>query len=269
MRPGGLVVVVPAKDEEDLVPACLEAVITAVTGIRIPTAIVLVAHRCQDATEAVARRAFSNLPRLVEGLVVPVATGTVATARATGTMAGLGELAAYGIPFEQTWLLSTDADSVVPADWVRRYLPYLGSGAAGVTGMVRVNGWEAGPPLVSSRTSEAYRRIVTAGLHVNGHDHVYGANLAVRADAYLEVGGWPEQVPGEDAALIAAVRRRGFRVVSAPEVVVTTSGRTQARAPGGLGALLGRIVADHSSTPHPAGGRNARIIPRQALRSRS
>ena len=260
-------VVVPAKDEEDLVPGCLDALITAVTGTRIPTVVVVVAHRCRDATEAVARKVFSNLPRLVEGLVVPLATGTVATARAAGTMAGLGQPAAYGIPFEQTWLLSTDADSVVPADWVRRYLPHLRSGAAGVTGTVRVTGWEAGPPLVSSRTSEVYRRIVTAGMHIDGHDHVYGANLAVRADAYLDVGGWPEQVPGEDAALIAAVRRRGFRVVSAPEVVVATSGRTQARAPGGLGALLGRIAAEHPSGPPAKGGRNARIIPRQALRS--
>ncbi len=260
-EPAGLVIAVPAKDEADLLAACLDSVIAALAGTRIPTTIVLVAHRCSDSTEAVAREAFSSLPNPVEGLVVRLDTGTVATARANGAMAGLCQLAAYGVPFEQTWLLSTDADSRVPPDWISRYWPHLRSGASAVTGMVRVNGWEDGPALVSSRTSEAYRQIVSAGLHGNTHDHVYGANLAVRADAYLDVGGWPDQVPGEDAALIAALRRHGRLVTSAPEVIVNTSGRLLARAPGGLGDLLGRLTANYPQ--------NARIIPRQALRSRS
>ena len=269
MRPEGFVIVVPAKDEAELIGECLRAIITAIEGVREPVALVLVAHRYSDATEAVAGQILSGLDGLdgrAAGTVVRLDSGSVAAARSVGAMAGLRLLAAHGLELRRTWLLSTDADSRVPPDWIDRYRPYLRSGAAAVTGMVRVTGWEEGPPLVSTRISRAYQQIVSAGLHGAQHDHVYGANLAVRADAYLQVGGWPDQVPGEDAALVETLRRHGALVTSAPDVIVSTSGRVAARAPGGLGDLLATLAGDGPAGP---GGRNARIIPRQALRSRS
>ncbi len=257
MKPEGFVITVPAHDEADLIGECLDSVITATATLSVPVAVVLSAHRCTDDTEAIARERLSRLRGLAEGLVVRVGSGTVATARSAGTMSGLCLLTAYGVPFERTWLLSTDADSRVPADWIHSYQPHLTSGAAAVAGMVRVPGWDDVP---------AYQRIIDAGLRSDGHDHVYGANLAVRADAYLDVGGWPEQVPGEDSALLSALRAKNWPVRSAPGVVVTTSGRTTPRAPGGLGALLGRLAAEsHAGQPR----QNARIIPRQALRSQA
>ncbi|GAB3239209.1 glycosyltransferase [Kineosporia babensis] len=252
MKPQAFTIVIPAKDEAGLVGDCLDSVLAATAATRRPVAVVLVAHHCSDSTENVARQILSRTRGLTEGMVLRLNDGNVATARSAGAMAGLYLLAAYGIPFEETLLLSTDADSRVPPDWIEGYRPYFGSGSAAVAGMVRVNGWES---------NHAYQKIVHAGLRSDGHDHVYAANLAVRADAYLDVGGWPEQVPGEDSALLAALRTKGWPVASAPEVVVNTSGRTAPRADGGLGSLLSRLARDERQ--------NALIIPRQVLRSRS
>ncbi|GAB6901660.1 glycosyltransferase family 2 protein [Kineosporia succinea] len=258
MTPEAFAVVVPAQDEAELVGDCLDSVVTAVRGAGVPVAVVLVAHRCSDDTEAVARRQLSRLSGRSEGRVLRLGHGTVATARSAGNMAALHLLAAYGVPFDRTWLLSTDADSRVPADWLRQYGRWAATGAHAVAGHVRVSGWEDGESAVSRTAREAYNHL----LRTTG-PHVYAANLGVRADAYLEAGGWPDQVPGEEHALLAALRERGRHSVSAPEIVVGTSGRQAARAAGGLGELLGRL-ASAQSTP---AGTFARAVPRQALRS--
>jgi hypothetical protein len=261
--PEGIAIVVPAHDEAALVRGCLGAIRATIARPRIPVAVVLVAHRCSDATEMIAREELSGLPGLGEGIVLRLDRGNVATARSAGAMAGLHLLSAYGVRFENTWLLSTDADSRVPKDWIEEFRRRMVADTAAITGLVRVDGWEDGRPAVAPQISEAYHRIIAAGLHNDSHDHVYAANLAVRADAYLEAGGWPDQVPGEDAALLDALRRRGRTVVSAPEIVVRTSGRVVPRAPGGLGALLGRLAA----APLEPSSQVGQIIPRQALRS--
>ncbi|MCD5348649.1 hypothetical protein LR393_00995 [Kineosporia mesophila] len=236
-------------NEADLVGDCLDAVITAVSGNRVPVAIVLVAHHCSDDTETVVRKRFSKLSGLVEGMVVRLDRGSVATARSTGTMAGLYLLAAYGVPFDRTWLLSTDADSRVPADWIDRYRRRMDRRTAALTGLVHVSGCEN--ENTQDDAHEAYHHLMrTTG------PHAYAANLAVRADAYLDVGGWPDQVPGEEHALLEALRHNHWPVVPVPDNVVTTSGRDTPRAPGGLGELLGRLRATHAG------------VPRQALRSR-
>ncbi|GLY33177.1 glycosyltransferase [Kineosporia sp. NBRC 101731] len=249
MKPEAFAVVIPAMNEADLVGDCLDAVIAAVSRNRLPVAIVLVAHHCTDNTETVARERFSKLNGLIEGMVVRLDRGNVATARSIGTMAGLCLLAAYGVSFDRTWLLSTDADSRVPADWIDRYRRHMNRRSAALTGLVQVTGWDDADTQDDAR--EAYHHL----LRTTG-PHAYAANLAVRADAYLDVGGWPDQVPGEEHALLEALRRNDWPVVPAPDNVVTTSGRDTPRAPGGLGELLGRLRAAHAG------------VPRQALRSR-
>jgi hypothetical protein len=67
---------------------------------------------------------------------------------------------------------------------------------------------------------------------------VYGANLGVRADAYLAVGGFPPVGAGEDAALWRALAAAGLPTASPTSVRVRTSGRLHGRARGGLADLL-------------------------------
>jgi LmbE family N-acetylglucosaminyl deacetylase len=70
------------------------------------------------------------------------------------------------------------------------------------------------------------------------HRHVYGANLGVRADAYLAVGGFPADGAGEDHGLWERLRAAGYPLVSPASPRVTTSARLHGRAEGGLADLL-------------------------------
>ena len=247
-------VVVPARDEEDGIEACLTSVRRAMTRAGLSPVIVVVAHRCGDRT---AERAARLLTGPGEHVLRDDDSPGVAAARRAGAALAVRALRASSptVPADASWLLSTDADSVVPASWVQDLERHAGAGAA-VAGLVRVHGWTGASP----RAQEAYRAILRAGMRPDGHDHVYGANLAVRLDAYLDVGGWPERASGEDVALVAALRERGWPVVTARDVWVRTSGRRSPRAQGGLGTLLDRLSMDRLAAgtdlrggPEPAG----------------
>jgi hypothetical protein len=71
---------------------------------------------------------------------------------------------------------------------------------------------------------------------------VHGANLGVRADAYLAAGGWPALASGEDNGLWDALRATGVPVISTRTVQVVTSSRTATRATGGFGQWLGELA---------------------------
>jgi hypothetical protein len=72
----------------------------------------------------------------------------------------------------------------------------------------------------------------------DGHRHVHGANLAVRADAYRAAGGFAPLSLGEDRTLVAALEAAGYRVKRTTRNPVTTSARCRSRARGGFGDFL-------------------------------
>jgi hypothetical protein len=202
--------------------------------------VVVVVHRCTDGTERAARELLAE----PDGVVLVDDSPNVATARSAGAAVALDLLSARStsaVAPERNWLLSTDADSVVPSSWIADLGRHIDGGAAAVAGLVQVHGWEGASPAAR----EAYRAIIAAGIRLtHAHDHVYAANLAVRFDAFLDVGGWPDRVPGEDAALIEALRGNDWPVATATDVWVRTSGRRVPRAGGGLGALLDRLAIE-------------------------
>jgi cellulose synthase/poly-beta-1,6-N-acetylglucosamine synthase-like glycosyltransferase len=236
-----MAVVVPARDEEPGIGACVASLLAAADVLAVPTLVVVVAHRCTDRTADVAA---ALLPP-VRGRVLADRSPTVATARAAGARAALGWASGLARP-EATWLVSTDADTTVPRTWLADVAGHAAAGAAAVAGLVDVDH----DPRTPEPARRAYRDLVAAGLTPRGHRHAYAANLAVRADAYLDVGGWPAVAPGEDRALLTALRLAGRPVVTAPDLVVRTSGRHRARAEGGLGTLLQRL--SHGVTADPA-----------------
>jgi hypothetical protein len=67
---------------------------------------------------------------------------------------------------------------------------------------------------------------------------VHGANLGIRASAYLAAGGFRSLRTAEDHALVAAAASAGCPVLQAGDITVQTSARRQARAPGGFSHLL-------------------------------
>jgi hypothetical protein len=215
-----VVVVVPARDEAERIGACLRSVRVALAGSGLPGAVCVVADRCTDGTEAVAA--------LHAEVVRNTAVRTIGELRTLGARRLLARLPA------RTWLLGTDADTVVPPSWVADHLRHARRGADAVAGVVDLDDPEVLPADVLCR----YTDLVGAGTGVDRHTHAYAANLGVRAEAFLQVGGFPAVPSGEEHALLARLRAAGRRVVSPTDVRARTSARTEGRAVGGLADLL-------------------------------
>ena len=95
-----------------------------------------------------------------------------------------------------------------------------------------VTDWSEHPPQVPIAFGARYE---SGG---RPHPHVHGANLGIRASAYLAAGGFTPLRTAEDHALVAAAARAGCSVLRASDIPVRTSARRQARAPIGFGHLL-------------------------------
>lgn len=246
-----VIVAVPAHDEADQIVECLEAVARAAhaavaTGAIGRALIAVAAHRCSDDT---AWRARSTLAALTERIPTATVIGLVhpdEQSRTVGDVrAGVIAVATerFGIRGSD-WIFNTDADSIVPTNWISATLQQASTESAmAVAGMVTLSGWTG-----STRSRRRYRKILRAGITNEGHQHVYGANLAVRWDAYCRAGGFPSVKHGEDSGLVESLRTIGERIATTFTPLVVTSGRVPGRADHGLGALLGRLE-DSQPTP--------------------
>jgi glycosyltransferase involved in cell wall biosynthesis len=225
-------VAVPAHDEEELLPGCL-ATLRLAAGRLGGTAVhlLVVADACADRTAERARAAGAD--------VIEIQARRVGAARA----AGFAELLrrTRGRDPAAVWLASTDADTLVPPDWLARQLGYARQGWDAVLGTVTVTDWSGHPAHVPGRFAARYRtgRPGTGG---RLHPHVHGANLAVSAAAYLAAGGFRALRTAEDHALARALEAAGRKILRTTDVTVQTSARHQARAPHGFGHLLATLA---------------------------
>ena len=252
-----LVVVVPARDEQTRIGSCLRSVRRSLAhagqhGLVNRSAVVVVGHRCDDDTLG---RAETGLAGIRHAAMVDGRSATVGDVRALGVRAAIDALPMGDRAARRgtVWVLSTDADTTVPLTWVADILGHASSGAAAVVGMARLAGERHG----SAGFHAAYAQIIAAGLHGPTHDHVYGANLAVRSDAYAAVGGFRPVAVGEDRALVDALAVNGAVLARPRGLLVTTSDRRHGRASGGLAELLARLdcrpsLAELSTTPRVA-----------------
>jgi len=240
-------VVVPAHDEETLLPACLRALRGAAGTVSIPVHLLVVADACTDQTVAAARAGGAR--------VTAIQAHSVGAARAAG-MAEALRLTADARP-SAVWLATTDADTVVPPYWLRRQLRYASQGWDVVLGTVRVadRDWAGHPPHVPAAFQARYE------FGDGPHPHVHGANLGIRASAYRAAGGFRSLRTAEDHALLAAATQAGCAVLQAGDITVRTSARRLARAPGGFSHLL-RILAEPQGVSHPATGSEGSSLPR-------
>jgi Glycosyl transferase family 2 len=233
-------IVVPAHDEEDLLPACLAALQKAAGQARIPVHLLVVADSRTDGTAVVADGGAE---------VIGIRARNVGAARA----AGLAELLrrTAGTDPAAVWLATTDADTVVPPGWLPRQLSHAAQGWDMVLGTVTVTDWTGHPPQTP---------VVFAAMYEFGpgpHPHVHGANLGIRASAYLAAGGFKPLPTAEDHALMAAATEAGCRVLQASDIPVETSARRQARVPLRFGHLLRSLARepDAGSASAAAGNR--------------
>lgn len=218
-------VVVPAHDEQELLPACLASLRVAAQQPGVPCVqVVVVVDCCSDATADVARSGGAH--------VLEVHLRSVGAARRAGFDA---LVTAAGPPLDQLWLATTDADSTVPPEWFTDQLRWRARGWDAVVGTVDVVDWSEQGPDVPVRFEDRY---AWAGPE---HPHVHGANLSVSAAAYTSVGGFPPLALAEDHALVAALDASRLRVARSAIRPVTTSARRAPRCEGGFGTLLATL----------------------------
>jgi glycosyltransferase involved in cell wall biosynthesis len=217
-----IAIVVPAHNEETLLPACLRALRHAAGTVSVPVHLLVAADACTDQTVATARSGGAR--------VAGLRARNVGAARAAG-MAEVLRLTANADP-ASVWLATTDADTVVPPHWLRRQLSYASQGWDVVLGTVRVADWDGHPAHVPAAFQARYES------GAGPHPHVHGANLGIRASAYLAAGGFRPLRSAEDHALLTAVTEAGCAVLQASDLTVKTSARRLARAPHGFSHLL-------------------------------
>jgi hypothetical protein len=87
-----------------------------------------------DCTDDTAERARSMLNE--NGEVIECRLQSPGHARLRGTQAALRHFA--GVVPNRLWLANTDADTLVPVDWLTRHLSFADRGSAAVAGIVKV-----------------------------------------------------------------------------------------------------------------------------------
>ena len=236
-------VVVPARDEEALVGACLAALAVqrGVAGDAVE--VLLVLDRCTDATGRRARAAA-----VAGGLrlhVLSTAEPGVGHARRFGMDLACSRLLAVGRP--DGLIASTDADSAPEPAWLAAQLAAVAAGARAIGGRVELAEHErAGlpPAVIERRAAEAAVRLADVRAAAAGapteHWQFSGASLGVTAATYAEVGPLPPRMALEDEGFERLLHRHGVPVHRLVSVRVTTSGRRGGRAPRGLAADLQR-----------------------------
>ncbi len=224
-------VVVPAHNEEDLLPACIAALETAAAAVEVFVDIVVVLDTCTDLSSSIAKRVST----------IAVQARNVGTARRAG-FTHLLDRRPGGTAARSMWLATTDADSAVPPQWLAAQLDHAAAGADIVAGTVQVSDWHGWPATVRHAYNHHYAR----ARHTDGHGHVHGANLAMAADVYLALGGFGNLAADEDVTLVELAVRSGHTVTWAEDLAVSTSARAIARAPAGFAAHLWQKYAHPS-----------------------
>lgn len=221
-----VIVVVPARNEEELLPRCLSALAVAVGNVggvsgQVPPVIdvVVVLDRCTDGTAAIA----ADWPRFAS---ISTNGGAVGVAR----RAGVRHLLSSPDRFTSTtWIASTDADSAVPPNWLSVQIAFARNSVDLVLGtVVPDDGLSDG----ARQRWDAQHRLV------EGHTHVHGANLGVRADRYRHAGGFARVDEHEDVRLVSALRDLGVSEIRTELIPVLTSGRLTGRTPAGFAGYL-------------------------------
>jgi glycosyltransferase involved in cell wall biosynthesis len=219
----GVTVVVPAHNEFAALSRCLGAIRAAAIAVALPTSVVVVLDACDDGSAGMAGQFGQDVH------FIAVDERNVGAARAAGFRYAKSVLAAVG---KRHWYATTDADTEVGADWLVRQ---LGSGADMVLGLVRVGQWR--------HHSEQVAELYEARYHAEAplHQHIHGANMGFRSEAYWRVGGFAALASGEDVDLVDRFRAADLHIAWDDQLWATTSDRQRGRAPDGFADHLAEV----------------------------
>ena len=251
----GFVVSIPVRDEEERLPACLRALAQQrdQLGQPIPPALIRIAvfaNNCADQSANLARslaECWSLTIQVIEASLPPAAAHAGSARRAAMDIAE----AWLGAGGERGGvILTTDADSQVAPNWIAANLAAFDAGAEAVLGRIDLDSEGKFLPRAlhrRGRLEDMYERLLTElswlldPLEHNPWPHhatISGASLGITRTAYRRIGRLPRVPVGEDKALIALLSRQDARIRYCPTIHVTTSARTNGRAPGGVAETL-------------------------------
>jgi len=219
-------VVVPVHNEESILGACLEAVRVAATDPLLdsePVEVVVVLDACTDRSAAVAVQHHAQIVSL--------------NARCVGAARALG--ASLAIDYGARWIAFTDADTVVPPNWLSAQLDLY---ADATCGHVAIEDWSSYPAGARERFLADYS-IETR--------HIHGANLGVSTAAYRAAGGIAALHVGEDVAFVSSILRRQGDVRWAGMPRVVTSARWESAIEGGFASSLRALRQECSRAAEP------------------
>ncbi|MEO6804478.1 MAG: glycosyltransferase [Granulicella sp.] len=225
--PWHIAVLIPARNEEVLLPRCLESVLDACQQLPplVTWDIIVAVDSSTDLTHEIAEHTLSGC-----GAVLTTKAQSVGEAR---RLAARKALERYAGSLSRCWLANTDADCFVPQSWLVDQLEIATRGRDAVAGIVDVDSFEDHAAEVQPRFRASYQ------INLDGtHPHVHGANLGMRADAYLRAGGWSDLKTAEDHDLWNRLLATGSRRQSIATMQVITSGRRVGRAPHGFAESL-------------------------------
>jgi glycosyltransferase involved in cell wall biosynthesis len=267
-----VVVAIPVRNEAERIAPCLRAL--AVQQYASRPGVVLLLNNCTDDTKAVVRGLAAELPITLHPIAVDLPPDE-AHAGMARTLA-LQHAAALAGP--DGVLLTTDADSVAPPDWLQRNLACIAEGADAVTGRAVIDPVEARliPQAMHDADARecAYAALLDQIASVLDpdpadpwprHTEESGASIAVTVPAWSRVGGMHPVPLGEDRAFVTALRRNDVRIRHEPLIWVTVSGRIEGRAAGGMADTMRRrmvapdLFLDDRLEPARDAARRARL----------
>lgn len=249
-------VVVPARDEEDLIGACLRALAAQSDVEPEEYEVLLVLDRCTDDTRTRAAEVAATHPDLrLYPLKSPGAGSGLS--RRVGMEAACRRLLASRGP--DGLICSTDADTVVAPDWLAAQLRAVQEGAKAIGGRIDLADAGTLPADVLHEHAENSRLRYEKLLRDPGragraeHWQFSGASLALTAETYRDVGGLRPMESLEDEYLEEVLRENGVPIERLLSVRVKTSPRLEGRASRGLSRDLSRMYLRHrvSATGKP------------------
>lgn len=255
-------VIVPVRNEADLLEACLTALANQADLNGKPLdfncyEVVLLANNCSDDSVAIARRFSLQHPKFRLHIVertLPASDAYIGRVRQMlmdEAYYRLASLGLAGLGSKTGIIASTDGDTRVSPTWIAATVFEISRGVDAVGGRIIADpaSCEALDPNVKMRylKGDHYHQLrveLETCLDENPHDHWprhaqhYGASLAVTAQMYRQAGGMPAVRTPEDVAFYRALLRVGARFRHSPLVQVTTSARQTVRTEGGFAAQL-------------------------------